>query len=258
VYVYLSKILPLFLMPLSVALALALVALILLRRDRKKTSAGLLVLAMAALWVASMPVVANLLYRGIESRYPARPLDQLPAGGCVILLGGVVGAPLPPRVDIELHDSVDRVYKTAEIYHAGKAPVVIVTGGNQPWSESSWAEADLIRELLIKWDVPEEAIFLEGSSRNTRENALYTKNIIDAIKCESPLLVTSAIHMPRAVAAFKGVGVSVRPVSTDVRVAGSALPSVMDFLPNARALAMTSDAIREWVGQMVYEFQGWG
>jgi hypothetical protein len=47
------------------------------------------------------------------------------------------------------------------------------------------------------------------------------------------------------------------PVSTDVRVAGTSLPAVMDFLPSAQALAMTSDAIREWVGQKVYSMNGW-
>ena len=244
-------------MPLSVALLLLLVALILVRRDRKRTAAGFLALALVVLWVASMPLTANLLYRNIESPYLPVPLDQVPSGGCIIVLGGVLGAPLPPRVDIEFNDSIDRLYKTAQLYRAGKAPYVIVTGGNQPWSESGTVEAELIRDVLMEWGVPKDAIFLEGSSRNTRENALYSKNIIDAISCQSPLLVTSAAHMPRAVSAFGSVGVRVTPVSTDVRVAGKALPAVMDFLPDAGALAMTSDALREWIGQKVYAMQGW-
>jgi uncharacterized SAM-binding protein YcdF (DUF218 family) len=256
-YVYLSKILPVFVMPLSIVLVLSLVSLILLLRGKKKHSAGLLLLAMAVLWIASMPFVANLLYGSVESHYAAVPLDEVPKGGCVIVLGGVVGAPNPPRVDIELTDAIDRVYKTAELYHAGKAPYVIVTGGNQPWSESAKAEAELIREVLMDWDVPKDAIFLEGSSRNTRENALYTKNIINRLFCEQPLLVTSAAHMQRAVAAFDSVGIEVTPVVTDVRVVGQSLPGVMDFLPDAQSLAMTSEALREWLGQKVYAMQGW-
>jgi len=244
-------------MPLSVVLVLSLVALILLLRGKKKISSGFLLAALLVLWVASMPFVASLLYRGIESHYAAVPLDQVPAGGCVIVLGGVVGAPHPPRVDIELNEAIDRVYKTAELYHAGKAPYVIVTGGNQPWSESAKAEAELIREVLMGWDVPKDAIFLEGSSRNTRENALYTKNIINRLFCEQPLLVTSAAHMSRAVAAFDSVGIGVKPVVTDVRAVEQGLPRVMDFLPDAQSLAMTSDAIREWIGQRVYEWSGW-
>ena len=256
-YVYLSKILPIFVMPLGVVFFLLLVALILIRRDRKRIAAGLLMLAMIVLWVSSMPLTARLLYQNIESRYPPMPLDQVPSGGCIIVLGGVVEAPILPRVDIEFNDAIDRVYKTAELFRAGKAPYVIVTGGNQPWSESGTAEAELIREVLMGWGVPEDAIFLEGSSRNTRENALYSQNIINAIACEKPLLVTSAAHMQRAVAAFGSVGTRVIPVVTDVRVAGTALPAVMDFIPDSQALGMTSDAIREWVGQKVYAMQGW-
>ena len=173
------------------------------------------------------------------------------------MLGGVVQAPARPRLDIEFNDSVDRVYKAAELFKAGKAPYLIVTGGNQPWSTVTKSEADLIRDLLVEWGVPYEAIMLEGSSRNTRENALYTKHLVDSIHCNEALLVTSAAHMPRSVSAFQSVGIAVTPVSTDVRVADTNSLTPMDFLPDARALQMTSDAIRELVGQWVYKVQGW-
>ncbi len=168
-----------------------------------------------------------------------------------------MAAPLPPRIDMEFNGTVDRVHKTAELYRAGKASMVIVTAGNQPWTQSAWAEADLIRELLAKWGVPKEAVMLEGSSRNTRENALFSKNIIDSIDCKKSLLVTSAVHMPRAMGAFRSVGVEPFAVSTDVRVVDVSFPVVMDFLPSAAALSMTSEALREWVGQKVYQVQGW-
>jgi uncharacterized SAM-binding protein YcdF (DUF218 family) len=244
-------------MPLSVVFLLALLALIFLRYNERRTAVGFLTLALVVLAVSSMPFVAGMLYRNIESHYPPVPLADVPVGGCVIVLGGAVGAAMPPRVTHDFGEAIDRVYLTAKLYRAGKAPIVIVTGGNQPWSESETAEADLIRDVLMEWGVPKDAIFLEGSSRNTRENALYSKNIINAISCESPLLVTSAAHMPRAVAAFSSVGVTVTPVSTDVRVVDQSMPSIMDFIPNAGALAMTSEAIREWIGQKVYSWNGW-
>ena len=256
-YVYLSKILPLFVMPLGVVSLLLLLALAFLRSKKLRTAAGLLVLGLLVLWTASTPFVAGQLYRHMESRYPPTAMENIPVRGCMIVLGGALGAALPPRVDVDMGEAIDRIYKAAALYRAGKAPVVIVTGGNQPWSESMIAEADLIRDLLIEWGVSKEAIFLEGSSRNTRENALYSKNILDTVSCDNALLVTSAVHMPRAVAAFHSVGVNVTPVSTDVRAIDSGLPGVMDFVPSTDALAMTSDAIREWVGQKVYSWQGW-
>ena len=256
-YVYLSKILPLFVMPLGVVLVLSLLALVLLRKGRKNIASGFLMVAVIVLWVTSTPIIGAALYRSVEARYPPRALSDIPQAGCIVVLGGALQAPAPPRIDIEMNDSVDRIYKAAELFHAGKAPYLVVTGGNQPWSTYARAEADLIRDLLVQWGVPRDSILLEGSSRNTRENALYTKTLMDSINCESALLVTSAAHMPRALAAFRSVGVSATPVSTDVRVAATNSLQLKDFLPDARALMMSQDAIRELIGQWVYELNGW-
>jgi uncharacterized SAM-binding protein YcdF (DUF218 family) len=256
-YVYVSKILPLFVMPLGLALVLLLVALLFLRRGWKKTASGLLTVTALGLWLASTPFVAQELYRSLERQHPPVSLAEVPATDCIVLLGGAVGPALPPRTDIEMGEAVDRVYKTAQLYRAGKAPRIIVTAGNQPWSESPWVEAELLRDLLIQWGVSREAIFLEGSGRNTRENALHSKHLVDSMHCGTALLVTSAAHMPRAVMAFRGVGVDVVPVSTDVRVAGGGKLGAVTWLPDAEALAMPTAALREWLGQRVYAWQGW-
>ena len=244
-------------MPLGVVLFLSLVALLLVLRGMKKTAAGLIALAFVILWVGSTPIVAHHLYLNLESRYPAKPFDKIPRVDCIVVLGGVVGPPLPPRLEIEFHEAIDRVYKTAELYRKNKGETVIVKAGNQPWSESSWAEAELIRDLLVEWGVSSDSIMLEGSSRNTRENAMYSRNIINAISCVDTVLVTSAAHMPRAVAAFKSVNVEVIPVPVDFRVVNKNRISAMSFLPSAQALAMTSDGIREWIGRVMYDLQGW-
>jgi uncharacterized SAM-binding protein YcdF (DUF218 family) len=256
-YVYLSKILPLFVMPVGLVLVLSLLALLFLLKKMRKTAAGLLMAAVAVLWAASTPIVAHKLYAGLEARYPPRTLESIPGGDCIVVLGGSLGAPLSPRIDVEFNEAIDRVYKTAKLFNAGKGRIVIVTAGNQPWSESRWAEAELIRDLLVEWGVPNDSIMLEGSSRNTRENAVYSRNIINAIGCSNTLLVTSAAHMPRAVAAFREAGVIVTPISTDVRITQRTRFNAVDYLPDAQALAMTSEAIREWIGRAVYSVKGW-
>jgi len=135
--------------------------------------------------------------------------------------------------------------------------VVIVAAGNQPWAEPGPPEAELISQLLVESGVPRAAILAEGESRNTRENALNSKRLIELLACDTTLLVTSAAHMPRSVAAFEKVGVEVFPVSVDVRVIRASRPTVFDFLPQAGALSMTTDAMREWMGRKVYEWRGW-
>ena len=148
-YVYLSKILPLFVMPLGVTLAILLVALILLRKGKRRTASGFVLLSFIYLWVMSTPVVGEALYRHIESEYPPVAMDIIPNANCIIVLGGFVQAPAEPRIDVEFSEAVDRVFKAAELFHEGKAPYVIVTGGNQPWSTSRASEAEMIRDLLV-------------------------------------------------------------------------------------------------------------
>ena len=256
-YIYLSKVLPLFVMPLGVTLILLLVALLLIRKRKRRYAGGVVLAAFAYLWVMSTPIVGENLYRRIEANYPPIPLSEVPQAGCIVVLGGLVEDAEPPRVDVDFSDAVDRIFKTAELYGAGKAPYVVVTGGQKPWSTSRRSEAELIRDQLAAWGVPEEVILLEGSSRNTRENALYTKNLLDSIHCSDVLLVTSSAHMPRSMAAFRAVGVTALPVSTDLRAAKTESITLISFLPDARALEMSSDALRELVGQWVYEMKGW-
>ena len=256
-YIYLSKILPLFILPLGIVFECLIIAFVLQVKGRRKSSAVFLLAGMAVLWASSTPIVADALLCRLEQQYPAMHLSEIPVSKCIVLLGGSVQPVMPPRVDIDLLDSADRVYKAAGLYHAGKGKIIIISGGNQPWMPDAKSEAEETRSLLMDFGVPPLAIELDETSRNTRENAINTLALLDAGTCKKPLLVTSASHMPRAVATFTKVGVDVFPVSTDIRVVKSAQLTVFAFIPSARALAMTSNAVREWVGQMVYRLRGW-
>lgn len=256
-YIYLSKILPLMVLPIGIVIELLFMALLLLWRGKRKSAAFFMVAAMSVLWCCSMPVVANTVLGKLEQRYPALALNEVPASDCIVLLGGAIEPIRPPRVDVNLLDAVDRISKTVSLYRAGKAGMVIVSGGNQPWMPQLKSEAEETRSLLMDWGVPASAIVLEETSRNTRENAVNTKILLDELECKTPLLVTSAAHMPRSVATFAKVGVDVFPVSADVRAVNSTDLVVLDFIPDTRALAMTTNAIREWTGQAIYRLRGW-
>ncbi len=256
-YVYLSKILPQLILPVGLILLFGVLALIFALIAKRRLGFAFGFFAMLLFWIASTPIVAGSLYGRLEARFPPEPMESIPVSNCIVVLGGAVGLPVFPRLEMELGEAIDRVYHAAKLYRAGKGGRVFVTGGNQPWSEPGPSEAALIGELLVEWGVPADAIQLEGLSRNTRENAVNIKPMLEAAGCERSLLVTSAAHMQRAVAAFKAVGLAVYPVSTDVQVAKSGNYTVMHFLPDARALALTSEAIREWMGQKVYEWKGW-
>src|SRR6516225_9564766 len=104
-------------------------------------------------------------------------MAKTPTAEVAIVLGGAVGQPLPPRVETGLSEASDRVLHAARLYKAGKVKRILVTAGNIPWLSSVKPEADLIRELLMEWGVPSEAIELASQSRNTYENALEIKDI---------------------------------------------------------------------------------
>ena len=245
-------------LPIGLVLELSLIALLFLRKGWRKTASAFLGTAILMLWVTSMPIVADALLGRLEQDYPAVMMTEVPVSKCIVVLGGAVQPVLPPRVDIDMHEAVDRVRKAAQLFHAGRGGVIIASGGNLPWSPFAESEAESIKTLLLEWGVPASAIVLETESRNTRENALNSIALLEELGCETPLLVTSAAHMKRSVAVFERLGVTVFPVSADVRVVKSSNLNVLDFLPDAEALNQTSDAMREWMGQKVYEMQGQG
>jgi uncharacterized SAM-binding protein YcdF (DUF218 family) len=256
-YIYLSKILPLMVLPIGIVLELLVIALLLLWRSKRRSGIFFVVTAMAVLWACSMPIVANTVLGKLEQRYPAVSLNEIPDSKCLVVLGGAIEPVRPPRVDVNLLDAADRISKTASLYRAGKASVVIVSGGNQPWSPKLKSEAVETRTLLVAWGVPAEAILVDETSRNTYENAFNSITLLRESECRNPLLVTSAAHMTRAVASFERFGVEVFPVSVDVRAVRIMRLTVFDFIPDIGALGMTTNAMREWVGQRVYRYRGW-
>lgn len=253
--IFISKLLPVFVYPLGVASLLAVLALVVLRRWRG-TARALLVLALAVLWVASAPAFSQWLLWQLEGQNPAVPLDALPPASVAIVLGGAIGQPIPPRAEPDLLESVDRVVDAARLYRAGKVGAVLVTAGNLPWQTSALPEAELIAALLEELGVPRSAITVETASRNTFENAA---NVIDLFREKGwtdGLLVTSAFHMPRALAVFRRAGVPVTPAVSDVRTHFPFIESPLDLLPDASALSKTTDAMKELVGLLVYRLQG--
>ena len=203
--------------------------------------------AVAAFWIAATPVFANWLNGRLESTFPPVSVEMLPQSDVVIVLGGVGGEPirgaqLPPRL---MH--------ALRIYNAGKAPLIVI-------SAADVSEAQLNADRLIEFGAPRSALILETASRNTRENAVHVAAIFKQHDWRTGLLVTSAAHIPRALAAFRKVGLSVKPAATDAHA--SSLRSLRfvgprDLVPDAGAFNSTKSAIRELIGLCAYRFRGW-
>lgn len=251
----LTKALPLAVYPVGLTILLTLLGVLVGLRWRW-SGRVIVVAAMLWLWVAAMPATSNWLIGTLEERYPTAPADTYQEADVVVLLGGLAWTAPAPGNPIDFTDAVDRALFAADIYQAGVAPVILISGGNLPWADAALSEAELIADLLIDLGVPEEGIVLESESLNTRENAVNSAAILKARGWETALLVTSAWHMPRAVDAFAVVGVEVVPAPADAR-RRPLLGNVLDWLPDSLALATTTIAIKEWVGRIVYALRGW-
>src|SRR5690348_1933999 len=101
--------------------------------------------------------------------------------------------------------------------------------------------------------VPSEAIEIETASRNTYENAREIEHMWQTRRFKSALLVTSAIHMPQAIAVFRRADLPVIASTADVLVVDGDLSDVFAWLPDASALVGTTNALKEWMGILVYK-----
>ena len=240
--------------PLSLSLLLTLLGAVFVWRDQKWPAGLSLLCSLLVLWVPSTPAVSDYLRASLERRHLPMALEQVPKADAIVVLGGAVAAALPPRLTVDLSGASDRVLYAAQLYHAGKARLVIASGGAQ---REGPAEAYAMAALLTEWGVPQEAIMLETASRNTYENAVNSKRLLGAHGLHQVLLVTSALHMPRALALFRALGIEAAPAPTDFEVVESGDKTLLQWLPDAGALEGSTRALKEYFGLGVYWVRGW-
>jgi uncharacterized SAM-binding protein YcdF (DUF218 family) len=231
---------------------LAGVALALAWRRRFRSSMALAALAFVWLWVWSMPMVSHWLGSAIESQYPLVPMAAVAQAPAIVVLGGAVSPPPIGGSEIDLNSAADRVWYGARLFHAAKAPMLILSGGYDP-ERHAYSEARAMAAFMADLGVPVQALVLEEQSRNTRQNAAYSAALLKARGIDRILLVTSALHMPRAVALFTAQGLQVIPAPTDFEASQAPPSGVLAWLPDALALDGNGRALKELVGKWV----GW-
>ena len=201
--IYLAKLATQLASPLSVSIGLGALSLALLGLRRAGLAAGALAVSLGLLWLASAHGVALALARTLEAQHPPIRAEDAEPAGAIVLLGGAVRAREPGEPWSDLGPGVDRVVHAARLYRAGKAPWLVASDGSMPWASSPVRPAAETADLLVEWGVPREAILVEERSRNTYENARETRELLSERGIRDVLLVTSALHMPRALAVFR-------------------------------------------------------
>lgn len=224
------------------------------RRGLRAAGRGL-VTAMVLAMVLLAVLPAGVWLGPLENRFPAP--ESLPARiAGVIVLGGAVDAERSHRRGgPELTEAADRVAALVELARRYPEVRFVFTGGSGALLDEGEREADFLPDLLARLGAMPDRLILERDSRNTHENAVLSKALVNPRPGEPWVLVTSAFHMPRAVGAFRQNGWSVVPYPVDFRSLGRLdWTSAPDL---TRGLAEASLAAKEWIGLSAYRLFGW-
>ena len=249
---YLRQILPLFVLPIGITILLVLAGL----RFRRW---ALIWSGMAVLWLSSTPFISGLAVRAAEG-WAERGLatDASEADAIVVLSEGRVVA--PGKAAVSEWNDADRFFGGLELFKAGKAPLLVFTGGAAPWEPNAVLEGDVLTGYATAAGVPEGQILKTSRVTNTAEEAMAVAKLLRERFSSSTsrgitprvLLVTSAFHMPRARRLFERAGMFVFSFPVDFRVPAGRSLSLLAFLPTAGALQQTEMAMREGYGQLFY------
>jgi uncharacterized SAM-binding protein YcdF (DUF218 family) len=216
-----------------------------------------LVAATALLYLAcGFGPVGAILLRPLEDRFPRPPAD-MPAPAGIIVLGGAIDEQVTlARDTVTLNESGARMTLAVALMRRFPQARLVFTGGSAALFGGRSPEADGARRLFLELGVAPERMSFEDRSRNTYENAIFTRDLLHPQPGSRWLLVTSAFHMPRAMGIFRAAGFTLVAVPADYLTLGDA----RDFLrlrgDATRGLKMTELGLREWIGLVAYRLAG--
>jgi uncharacterized SAM-binding protein YcdF (DUF218 family) len=240
--------------PTSLVFLLVLAGLALLLWRRRRGALGVLGLAALVQFLVGFTSLGYVLIQPLENRF-AVPQDPPEAVSAIVMLGGATMArPSTARGVAELNQAGDRLTTTLLLARLYPDARIVLSGGGGFLMGEMESEAETMRRFLVNLGVQEDRLVLEGESRNTAENASFTRSIIEDGQ-GVVVLVTSAFHLPRSVGIFRQEGIDVVAWPTDYRSAGDQGFGIDLANPNQN-LETATVALREWIGLLAYHWTG--
>lgn len=252
----LSKTLGIMMLPTNFLIGLLVLGLLLCATRLARLGRRLLIAAIVLLVICGFSPLGNLLLYPLESRFP--PWD--PSAGApdgIIVLGGSIDADLSvAHGTAVVRSAPDRILVAAALARRYPNARIIFTGGSANLISNDAREADHAAAIFESLGVDKARLVMERASRNTYENALFTKALAQPKPGEHWLLVTSAFHMPRSMGLFRKAGFAVEACPVDWRV-GVSGRDILSFTPFAHdGLGRTDIGMREWIGLLAYWMSG--
>jgi uncharacterized SAM-binding protein YcdF (DUF218 family) len=252
----LSKTLGVLLLPANFLIGIGLLGAILLATRFGLLGRKLLVASVVLLTLCGLSPLGNWLLYPLESRFPPWDAARGAPDGIVVL-----GGPIDPELShahgtAVFNGSVDRLVAAAELAHRYPRARILYSGGNANLIfDDSAKETDYARTVFEGLGIAAERLLMEGRSRNTAENAEFSKALAAPKNGERWLLVTSAFHMARSVGVFRKAGFAVEPYPVDWKVGGRS--DLVAFSTDwIGGLGRVEFAAREWMGLAAYRISG--
>lgn len=248
----LSKTLGVMLLPINFLIGIGVIGAVLLLTRFARLGRRLMVAALLLLAICGFSPLGNLLVSALEQRFPPWDASRGAPDG-IIVLGGSIDADLSvAHATPVVRSAADRVIAAAVLARRYPNARLVFTGGSSNLISNDAREADYAAEMFESLGIPRSRLTIERRSRNTVENAEFSKAMVDPKPGERWLLVTSAYHMPRSVGLFRKAGFNVEAYPVDWRVG-----KVFSFATLAiEGLSRADLGTREWIGLLVYHLAG--
>jgi uncharacterized SAM-binding protein YcdF (DUF218 family) len=250
-----SKILGFFALPSNLLIALGLLGALMLATRFARAGRRLVVFSVLSIAIVGLSPLGNILILPLEQRFP--PWNEargVPDG--IVVLGGAISPELSlTRGEVSLNESAERVTIVAALARRYPQARIVYSGGNGGLLIRDGNEAEFALKLLQSFGIDPTRIIGEDRSRNTVENAVFSKQLAAPKPGERWLLVTSAYHMPRSIAVFRRAGFEVEAYPVDFRTRGW-IDAVVPFGALGDGMRRTDTAMREWIGLVAYRISG--
>jgi len=250
----LSKIVWFFGSPVNLVVLMAALAALLAFSRFARAARWLGLAAMLALGLLAFSPLPRAVIRPLEDRFPQQDAAKGPVTG-IVVLGGAIGF---ARGDVVLNGSAARMTKAVELARLHPQAKVVFTGGAANLvSKATFTEADGARRLFEGLGLDPARLVMEDQSRNTWENAVFTRRLVAPKPGERWLLVTSAWHMPRSMGVFRKAGFAVEAFPVDYWSSGRTGDFVRPYSRAPRGLEIADNGFKEWVGLLAYRLAGY-
>ena len=248
-----SKLFWMFASPINLLLFAALIGVLLCFGRRARFGRGLALIAILVLVAAATLPVGKLLIAPLEDRFPL-PSPDLPAPEGIIVLGGAIDDGVSKaRRETVFDEGGERLTEAVVLAKRYPEARVVYTSGSASFTPATSTEALQARKLMSQMGIAPERITIEDRSRNTDENARFTRALVRPKPGEVWLLVTSAIHMPRAMGVARKLGWPMLPWPSDYITGPHRASADFNIAGN---LGAVDYAVHEWIGGLAYRVAG--